>query len=139
MLEGLHQVTYCKSQIKNFFFISESPTGLRGSHMAPYTNSENYSVMKSDGAFVPYHTRHIKAHPLVMPVISFQIRGKVANSRELLSHIRKKTHCAQGHKKKKKKKRGKQENEWKTIGCYCSLFYSIRRKALLEPYSVLFT
>lgn len=83
--------------------------------MAPYTNSENYSVMKSDGAFVPYHTRHIKAHPLVMPVISFQIRGKVANSRELLSHIRKKTHCAQGHKKKKKKKRetGKRmENHW---------------------------
>lgn len=83
--------------------------------MAPYTNSENYSVMKSDGAFVPYHTRHIKAHPLVMPVISFQIRGKVANSRELLSHIRKKTHCAQGHKKKKKKKEGNRKTNGKPL------------------------
>lgn len=27
---------------------------------------------------MPYHTQHIKAHPLVMPVISSQIRGKVA-------------------------------------------------------------
>lgn len=79
--------------------------------MAPYTNSENYSVMKSEGAFVPYHTQHIKAHPLVMPVISFQIRGKVANSRELLSQcvsVRKPT--VLWAKKKRKKKRGKLEN-----------------------------
>lgn len=84
---------------------------------------------------MPYHTQHIKAHPLVMPVISSQIRGKVATVGSYFpsAYLRKASvHGA-------KKKGGGTGKQMKTIGCYCPLFYSICRKALLVPYSVLFT
>lgn len=131
MLEGLNRVTFCKSDLKkkNLFFVSESPTGLRGSHIALYTQSENYSVSI---CALP-HTAH-KSTSAGDVCHFFPNKGKVALAGSDSAEESSARKCTvHGARKKEARK------QVKTTDPHCHLFYPICKKVSAAPYCVFFT